>query len=91
MTRADLAQAGGTEPAGAPGRVAERADLAPGRLNHRRDQQLGDAFAPADDEILRPVVDQDHMHFAPVVGVDGAGTFRQVTPARRASPDLGRT
>ncbi len=36
------------------------------------DQQLGDPIAAVDDEGLGPEVDQDHLHLAPIVGVDRA-------------------
>ena len=58
----------------APRAVSSRASTSrQRRLDHRGDHQLGDAVAAADDEVLGAEVDQDHLHLAAIVGVDGAG------------------
>src|SRR5579859_3238208 len=67
-----ISATGRSEAAGAARRLVEALDLGPDGLDDRRDHQLADAFAPADDEVLFAVVDQDNLHLAPVVGVDGA-------------------
>src|SRR5690349_2692985 len=40
---------------------------------HRRDDELCDAIAPRDAKRLAPVIDEDDLHLAAIVGVDGAG------------------
>src|ERR1700761_5017195 len=67
---------GGPEAAGAAHRLVQALDLGPGGLDERRDDQLADAFAAPDDEILFAVIDQDHLHLAAVVGIDGAGRIQ---------------
>ena len=65
-----------SEPAGAAfgaGEFLHRANLLEGYLLEAGNDHLGDAFAVFDLERLVGEVNEQHLHLAAVVGVDGAG------------------
>ncbi|EGE59032.1 hypothetical protein RHECNPAF_25300113 [Rhizobium etli CNPAF512] len=65
--------AGGTEAAGAAHRLAGGGAFGHPRLGHRRNYHLGDAHAAFDDEGFLAEIGEQHLHFAAIVAVDGAG------------------
>ncbi len=54
------------------GRLVELGNLAPDRPGVPRHDQLCNSHAAGDAERLLAQIDQDHAHFAAIVGVDGA-------------------
>src|SRR4051812_26773659 len=54
-------------------RVIENILHMPLRCRHRRHHQLGDAIAAPDGESRVSQIDQNHLHFATIIGIDGAG------------------
>jgi hypothetical protein len=65
------------EAASAPARRRELDDLEPAGAGDRRDDQLRDAVAPPDVEVLAAEIDHQHLDLAAVVGVDRARAVRQ--------------
>ncbi len=77
----------------APRRVGRQlGDRVPLDARHGCDEQLRDPHAPLDDEAGGAEVDQDDLHFAPVVGVDRAGGVQYrdavLRGESRSRPDL---
>ncbi len=50
------------------------------------DEQLGDALAPLELEGRLAVVDEQHLHLAPVIRVDGAGGIQDRDPVFECQP-----
>ncbi len=61
------------EAAGAARRLADSIDLGDGDLNDGRDDGLCDAHATLDHEGCLAEIDQQHLHLAAIIAVDGAG------------------
>src|SRR5690242_16733077 len=65
--------AGGSEPAGAPGRLVELGNLPPDRPGVPRHDQLCNSHAAGDAKRLGAQIDKDYAHFAAIVGIDRPG------------------
>src|SRR6185312_11545849 len=63
--------AGGSKPAGAPGRLVEIGNLPPDRPGVPRHDQLSNSHAAGDTERLGAQINKDYPHFATIVGIDG--------------------
>lgn len=73
--------------------ILEALDLDPIGLRVALHDQLGDALAARDREGVLAGVEQNHAHFATVVGIDRAGAVQDRDAVfegeARAGPDLG--
>src|ERR1700756_2142096 len=81
--------AGGSEPAGAPGRLVEPGNFSPNRPGVPRHDQLCNSHAAGDAKRLGAQVYKNSPHFAAIVGVDRAGRIGDGDAVLGGQPGTG--